>query len=118
MTQLTFTDAEHPQLEFNGVRYLDATEAPVSVGRSESDEITMALPSQNKIDMEDSQPALPPGKPVDVKALAKPEEPPAPPPKEPEYVMTAKADGLTLEDFKKKGWTIELLLEHKYMEQK
>ncbi len=118
VTQMTFTDAEHPQLEFKGVRYLNAEEAPVSVGRSESDEITMALPSQNKIDVADGQPALPPGKPVDVKELAKPDEPPAPPPKEPEYVMTAKADGLTLDDFKAKNWTIELLIKHKYMEQK
>lgn len=119
VTELGFTDEVHPQLDFNCLRYLDAEEAPASVARSESDELEFALPSKNK------EPVTP-AKTESVKALenkpehlggepAEPEVPQLPdvPPAEP--VLTAKANGATLESFFAKGWTEDLLLEHGYL---
>jgi single-strand DNA-binding protein len=44
--------------------------------------------------------------------------PGAPAPSKPQYIMTAKADGYTMEEYIKQGWTIESLLSGGYMEEK
>jgi len=110
VTALSFTDDEHPQLIFDAKRYCTADEVKITVARSDSDELGMALPSKNKLDAP-AQAQLPPGEPAVL-------ELPSPPPAEPEYVMTAKAKGATLEAFYAKNWTDEMLIKQGYMEQK
>jgi len=108
ITQLSFTDNEHPQLLFKGVRYTSEEEATITMARSKSDELALALPSLNQIEKlgEQAEPALPSP------------EVPALPAAPKEKVMTALAGGCTLEAFIAKGWTEEALIEHKYMELK
>jgi single-strand DNA-binding protein len=43
--------------------------------------------------------------------------PGAPAPSKPQYVMTSKADGYTMEEYIKQGWTVESLLSGGYMEE-
>ncbi len=43
--------------------------------------------------------------------------PSAPAPSKPQYVMTAKADGYTMEEYIKQGWSVESLLSGGYMEE-
>jgi len=106
VTQLVLLDTEYPQLEFLPSRYLDATEADGSVTRSNSDEVAIALPSKNKLDI--------PAALSNESAVAAAPELPAPPPAK--QVMTAKAAGKSKEDFIATGWSEAQLIEHGYME--
>lgn len=107
ITELTFTDAVHPQLEFNGLRYLSDEEAAITVARSNCDELQMALPSKNKLEAPERE-QLPPGE------APKPALPPPPKTK----VMTAKANDLSYQSFIDNNWTDAQLIENGYMELK
>jgi len=108
VTELTFSDAVHPQLVFNGVRYLDEAGAKTAVSRSKSDEVQLALPSQNQIAAPKPQAQLAAPSP-------EPEMPPTPE-RIPVPTMLPLAKGATYEAFIDNGWTDDNLIKHGYME--
>lgn len=105
VTEMTFTDAEYPQLEFKAIRYLDEVEAAQTIARCESDEVQMALPSQNIIGSFD--PGT--GEILDTPLIEAPAG-------KTKIVMTDKADGMTFESFIEAGWTEPQLLADGYAE--
>jgi len=120
VTALSFTDDVHPALNFDCVSYLDEVNAPLSIARSESDELTMALPSKNKIEVGTTQAAsveVLEHKPAHVEQLAAPEVPDVPA-AEPVKTMTDKAAGATYESFQANGWDDNMMIEHGYLELK
>ncbi|MCP4088696.1 MAG: hypothetical protein GY746_02740 [Gammaproteobacteria bacterium] len=111
VTKLSFTDEVHPQLEFKEERYATDVEAPVTISRSNSQELHMLLPSENKM--------APPARDEETLALGAPPahvELPAPPAQE--KVLTEKAGTTTYEGFIEAGWSDNQLIEHGYMELK
>jgi len=102
ISQLTFTDAEFPQLEFKAVGWLSEAEAHKMVARSESDEVQAALPSKNMIGAFDPDT----GEITDVPGL--------PAPAKTELQMTDKANGLSLEKFRDSGWKDAALIAEGY----
>lgn len=115
VTEITFSDAVHPQLEFRAVGWLEEADAAKMIERSDSDEVQLALPSKNIIDVENVD-AAPEKKPT---ALPSPpvEELPKPDPR-PVITMTEKAKGVSYESFVTKGWSDEQLIANGYMEKK
>lgn len=115
-TQLSFTDAEHPQLEFNPARWLTEAEAQQAFDRAASDAVKASLPTSMKTEVPTDTVALPAGEPP--AALAAPV--PAPTPAVPEVpktlVMTEKAGGATKEAFEAQGWSEQQLIDHGYAE--
>lgn len=102
VTQLTFTDSEFPQLDFNAIKFLSESDAAKMIKRSESDDVQMALPSKNTIAAFDPST----GEILDTPLLAAP--------KETELEMTEKANGMTLAKFIEAGWKIPDLLAQGY----
>ena len=108
VTELSFSDADHPQLEFNPKCYLDADDAASSVSRSKSAEVEGFCPSMNIIAR--ATEAEPEG------LIAPPPSTPAlPSPPKKELQLTALADGFTMEQFLAQGWTEESLIEQGYL---
>lgn len=106
VTELSFSEEDHPQLMFDPKCYLDADDAAVSVARSHSDEVADALPSKNKIEA-----------PASTETIAAPAEKPAlPAPPKKELKLTALAGDFTMEQFIAQGWTEESLIEQGYLE--
>ena len=106
VTQMTFTDAEFPQLEFNATGWLSEGDAAKMIERSEGDEVQMALPSKNIIAAFD--PAT--GEVTDAPFL--------PAPDKTELEMTDKANGMTLEKFREAGWKDADLIDQGYAVEK
>lgn len=114
ITELSFEDETHPQLKFTPVGWLDEADTKICMERKGSDELLDALPSKYA-----ASATTEPVKVLDAPKASK-SPPPPPPPKlaqkaEPEYEMTALADGKSMEAFIKKGWSIPQLISNKYM---
>lgn len=92
ITQMTFTDAEYPQLEFKAIGWLSEGDAEKMIQRSEGDDVQAALPSKNMIAAFDPSTGEILGTPL----LAAPAKV--------ELEMTDKANGMTLEKFIEAGW--------------
>jgi len=120
VTQVTFTDVTHPQLEFSAVNFLNEGDADLMVSKSQSDEVQMALPSKNIIaaanvpDTDLRKLPPPPSDTPEVPDIPKP--PVAEKPALPVKVMTAKANGLGYDAFIAQNWTDEQLIQNGYME--
>jgi hypothetical protein len=117
VTKVTFTDATHPQLEFAPVSFLSEADADNMIAKSESDDVQLALPSRNIIEL------APAEQEIDVRQLPlhEQEAPPvpeeeAPPVPQPKKVMTQKANGLGYDAFIAQKWTDKQLIENGYME--
>ncbi len=104
ITQLTFTDSEFPQLEFNAIKFLGVTDAAKMIKRSESDEVQDALPSKNIIASFDPST----GEVIEAPLLS------APKGLEFSLEMTEKANGMTLEQFRESKWKDEDLIDQGY----
>lgn len=104
VTEMTFTDAEFPQLEFKAVRYLDEAEAAQTIARCDSDEVQLALPSKNIIA------AFNPGtgEILDTPLIEAPAGKKV-------HTMTDLADGMTYESFREAGWSDAQLVDGNYM---
>lgn len=100
VTQLTFTDSEFPQLEFNAIKWLSEEEAAKMIERSESDEVQLSLPSKNMIGSFD--PGT--GEILDTPGLPAPAE----------LETTEKANGMTLKKFRDAGWKDQDLISQGY----
>ena len=106
VTQMTFTDSEFPQLEFKATSFLNPTDAAKMVERSESAEVSEALPSKNMIASFDPDT----GEIFDKPAL--------PAPAKTTLEMTAKANGMSQAKFEEAGWDVGALIEHGYAVEK
>lgn len=111
ITRMSFDQqSEHPKLCFDAVGYLPEDQAKQAMARSQSDELQEQLhtAAEPMADHETAGAEVAP-------QLAAPVEEEAPK----ELVMTAKAAGATLEQFRQNPqWTDELLVEHGYAEYK
>ena len=96
IAQLTFTDAEYPQLEFKATGWLSEADAAKMVARSESEEVTAALPSKNIIGSFNPDT----GEVLDTPRLGIESSAPA----KVELEMTDKANGMSLQKFIDSGW--------------
>lgn len=120
ITELSFTADEHPQLAFNACEWLSEADAARMVARSNSEELSVMKPSNNKGAQVATAPAIaaPPGQaalpgPETIPASV-PSPTPPPPAAEPVKTMTEKAE-VDYDSFIAQGWTDELLVEHGYM---
>ena len=122
ITQLVFTDAEHPQLEFLNTRWCTQQEADAAMARSTSESVKASLPTSMKTEVPAEQlPALPAGSPPVIEhttvtnaapAPAAAPVPAAPGPKV--LVLTEKAGETPLQSFYDAGWSDEQLIEQGY----
>ena len=103
-TQLSFTDAEHPQLEFNPARWLTEAEANGAMQRANSDAVKSSLPTSMK-----TQATVTEAPKLEAPAVA-----PAAPAVPKTLVMTDKAGGATKEAFEANGWSEQQLIDHGY----
>lgn len=112
VTELSFTNDEHPQLEFKGVSWLEEADAKRMIDRGNSKELEGMKPSLNRGTpiATDKPSALPPGS-----VPSSPSSLPAPPPKtEPVKTMTDAAM-TSYAEYIKAGWDDDTLVEHKLM---
>lgn len=109
-TRMSFDQqSEHPKLCFDAVGYLEEADAKQALARSQSDELQDQLHTAAEPPAEQETA----GAEVAPQLAAPVEEAPK------ELVMTAKAAGATLEQFRADpAWTDELLIEHGYAEYK
>lgn len=108
ITRMSFDqESEHPKLCFDAVGFLDEETAKAALARSQSDELQEQLhtAAEPMADHETAGAEMAP-------QLEAPAEEPAK-----ELVVTAKANGVTLEQFRENPqWTDELLIQHGYAE--
>ena len=112
LTRLSFDqESEHPVLCFDAVGFLDEANATAAINRSNSEEL------QDQLHHASEPPAEQETAGAEVKQLEAPAELPKETPEK--LVMTGKAPGVTLEQFRADPkWTDELLIQHGYAEYK
>ena len=105
VTQLSFTDAEYPVLEFQAVDWLSAEDSAACMARAKSDELRLALPSNNITERRDGETPAPV---TDAAAL------PAPAPEvETKYEWVNEQFSRT--QLEKAGWTEEQMIAKGYL---
>jgi len=132
VTEMSFTDDEHPQLTFRAESWLSEEDAKRMVDRGNSDELSRMKPSNNKgtakpeaqtqmeLALEDAPDVLTSpaaGRAVDAPPAVAPPPATTPvaPPAEPVKTMTAKAGEVTYDAFIQQKWTDDQLVANGYM---
>ncbi len=117
-TELSFTNDEHPQLNFRPAQWLSEADAARMVTRGASDELSTMKPSNNRgaVAPVSDTIALPAGPAPSSLPPPPPGVAAASPPPEPVKTMTEKAGATPYQSFVDQGWTDEQLIEQCYME--